>query len=292
MRCERFDHERVDGIMPEGGFMRNRRELVKVGLFGGLFAVTGGSVLAGAHQTATPESLEDVPWLAGSSATHNMPATAVAEPGTVQAFSVSPVVYPEFAAFLIHNAMENSVMLRSVTGTVTVPDLEGYSREQGAYNIPPVILPPKEYWIGSLLLPEALAVGTDIEFAADVHLHTEMPNGKITTLLTTIPPDEAFTLPEGDQPWPIRYRNDSGYAPGNHATYRQVFFDEAGRICGVVKSDTRFSEEGVARFLGRPTNAPAMDSGGTVLGEMTGSWLAQWSHSTSNTAFGLFDFGE
>ena len=271
--------------------MHNRRSILKAALTVGLASSYTVAAQLAAQQHATPSSLQDAPWLAGNSAKHNMPETAMAEPGTVQALGASPVLFDEFAVFLIHNATNTAVMIRSVSGTLSVPDLPEVNRDISAYNVPPVILPPDEYWIGSLKLPKAIAVGTEIEFDATVVLHSEMPNTEIATLLTTIPPEGEFELPEEGETWPITYQNEAPFTPGRIAKYQQVFFDDDGHICGAIKSDDEFNDEGGAEFLMRHTSAPTMNSGGLVLGEMSDRWLAQWSHMVPNDRFQHFDFG-
>lgn len=266
----------------------NRRRLLR-----GSMGLIGLGVASPKARAGTPESLQDAPWFSGSSLLHDVPADAVAEPGTVQVVRTSPVLYPEFAALLIHNNTDRAVMLDGVRGTLTVDSLPGFSQELGAYMIPNIILPPGEYWVGRLMVPAALAEGTPLTFAGEVRLATALPkSGDIWTLLTALEPEGDFALPGAGEPWPIRYRNDAPLPGGDYAFYQQVFFDDAGEICGFIGDSTRYDDSGEAEFLMRLTSSPASSTGGVPLGDTSASWLAQWSHHPGWTAFEGFEFGE
>lgn len=216
----------------------------------------------------------------------------MAEPGTVQAIRVSPVLSHEFAAILVHNATDAAVMLQSIKGTLRVENLPGFEREQFAYNIPTPIIPPNEYWIGRLKVPAELAVGTDISFESEVNLNSGLPPlSDITTLLSAIVPDEDFVLPDSGEEYPIRYRNDAPYPAARVASFQQVFFDDEGGICGFISADDRFNTEGVAAFRMTPTNNPGASTGGAVLGNVSNNWLAQWFHKPGWLTFELLELG-
>jgi hypothetical protein len=266
----------------------NRRSLLT-----GSIGLAGLDLVFAKAQAATPESLQDAPWLSGSSASHDAPVDAVADDGTVQVVRVSPVLHKEFAAILIHNATDRAVMLDGVRGVLSVETLPGYELKLGAYGIPSAILPPNEYWIGRLKVPAEIAVSTALTFESEVHLATELPRIRdISTLLTAIAPEDEFVLPQPDEPWPIRYRNDAPYMNAQTALFQQVFFAESGEICGFISADTRFDKSGEAEFLMQETSSPPTSTGGVPLGETSNRWLAQSSHRPWWTAFERFDFGE
>ena len=267
----------------------NRRRFVINGV-----GALGILPLAGhARDASTPESLQDAPWLSGQSAQHDPPTDAVAEPNTVQVVRVSPVLYSEFAAILIHNNTEDAVMLDGVRGELTVGALAGFQSEVAAYMVPNIILPPNEYWIARLKLPAELAVGTPLTFESEVRLVSKLPRpGDISTLLTALVPPGGFALPEPGAAWPIRYRNDAPYAAGRYASFQQVFFDESGAICGFSAHSVRYDDSGEAEFSMQLTSSPQTSTGGAPLGETSDRWLAQWSHQPGWTAFEGFDIGE
>lgn len=266
----------------------NRRRFLAASM--GLMGATGLASRAGA---VTPVAVDDAPWLTGRSATVDVPQDAVADPGTVQVVRVSPVLYPEFAAILIHNATERAVMLDTVRGTLQAPNLAGFEREQSAYGIPAAILPPGEYWIGRLMTPAELAVGTAITFDAEVSLQTQPPRqSNVVTLLTAVAPEREFTLPDPGENWPIRYENDSTFTTARLVSYQQIFFDNAGEICGFISADDESNPRGEAQFRMELTHQPGASTGGAVLGESSNRWLAQWSHAPGWDAFAGFDFDE
>lgn len=263
----------------------NRRSFLAATI--ALAACSRSSVTA---DTATPESLQDEPWLSGRSVVNNLPNDAVAEVGSVQVVRVSPVMYAEFAAILIHNNTDHAVMLDGVRGVLGVESLPGFEDDLAAYMIPNVILPPNEYWIGRLKVPAEISVGTVLTFKSDVRLASELPGiTDISTLLTALVPPGGFALPAAGESWPIRYRNDAPYQPGTIALFQQVFFDDAGDICGFISADTRFDERGEATLLMRQTSSPTASTGGVPLGETSDHWLAQWSHRPGWTAFEGFE---
>lgn len=266
----------------------NRRELVTAGI-----ALLGAMRSAEMIEAATPEDDSDAPWLSGRSAIAHIPTDAVAAPGTVQLVRVSPVLYPEFAAILIHNATDRAVMLDTVRGMLRAPNLAGFEREQSAYGIPAAILPPGEYWIGRLMTPVELAVGTAITFDAEVSLLTKPPRqSNVVTLLTAVAPEREFTLPEPGENWPIRYENDSTLTTARLVSYQQIFFDDVGEICGFISADDKSNPRGEAQFRMELTHQPGASTGGAVLGESSNRWLAQWSHAPGWDAFAGFDFDE
>lgn len=266
----------------------NRRSLLR-----GSVGLTALALVPAKAQDATPESLTDAPWLSGRSAVNDVPADAVAETGTVQVVRVSPVLYDEFAAIQIHNNTDRAVMLDTVRGVLTVPSLPGFEEDLAAYMIPNIILPPNEYWLGRLKVPAELSVGTQLTFEGDVLLTSELPRlSDISTLLTALVPPGGFALPAAGEPWPIRYRNDAPFAPGKIALFQQVFFNDAGEICGFISADTTFDESGKAGFIMRLTSNPQASTGGVPLGEASDRWLAQWSHQPGWNAFEGFAFGE
>lgn len=246
-----------------------------------------------AANIATPESLQDEPWLSGRSVSNNLPDDAIAEPGTVQVVRVSPVLYAGFAAILIHNNTDRAVMLDGVRGVLNVDTLPGFEHELAAYMVPNAILPPGEYWIARLKVPGELSVGTALTFPGDVRLASELPNLRdISTLLSALVPPGGFGVPNPGSAWPIRYRNDTPYAAGKIALYQQVFFDESGEICGFISADATIDDSGEATFPMEHTSNPAASTGGAPLGETSDHWLAQWSHQPGWTSFEGFDFGE
>lgn len=266
----------------------NRRELVLAGV--GFLGVLPASNLAGA---VTPVDVEEKPWNAGTSATMNPPADAVAEPGTVQVVRVSPVLYPEFAAILIHNATDRAVMLKNVAGILSAPDFPELEHQLSAYGIPPIIIPPGEYWIGRLMTPPDLAVGTSIEFDAEVQLQTELPRlADIQTLLTAVAPEQEFELPEADEDWPIRYENSTSLPTAPLVSYQHIFFDDAGEICGFISADDKSNKQGQAQFRMELSNSPGASTGGAVLGKIGDSWLAQWSHAPAWPILATFELAD
>lgn len=264
----------------------NRRALVAAGV--GLFDTMKMQRFTGA---TTPVGAPDEPWLTGSSARMNMPDDAVAEPGTVQVVRVSPVLFAEFAAILIHNASDRAVMLETARGDLRASGIASQS-PLAAYGIPPAILPPGEYWIGRLMTPAELEVGTTLQFDADVQLQTASPRqASVTTLLSALVPDEEFAMPASGEPWPIRYENRTSLPTSRLVGYQHVFFDDDGEICGFLSADDRSNSEGEAVFPMKLTNTPGASTGGAVLGEVTDRWLGQWSHAPNWDAFADFEFG-
>lgn len=118
----------------------NRRAFLAAGI-----SLIGATSVNAEVLVATPGNLGDEPWLGGSTASYDLPADAVAEAGTVQVVKVSPVLYPEFAVILIHNATDEAVMIESVSGILKAPGLPGFEQSLYAYGIPTPILPPGEY---------------------------------------------------------------------------------------------------------------------------------------------------
>lgn len=266
----------------------NRRELIVVAA-----GLTGAVRTPKLADATTLVVNTDAPWLTGGSAGALVPGDAVAEPGTVQVVRVSPILYPEFAAILIHNATYRAVMLERVRGVLSAPGLPGFEQQWGAYGVPPAIIPPNEYWIGRLMTPPDLAVGTIIEFEAEVQLQTELPRvADIQTLLTAHAPEQEFALPEPGEIWPIRYANSTSLPTARLVSYQHIFFDDAGEICGFISADDRSNRRGEAQFRMELTNASGASTGGAVLGEISDRWLAQWSHAPGWNAFSAFEFGE
>lgn len=253
--------------------------------------LAAGRAIPGFAQSATPDA-EPVPiWLQGNSVSNELPENAVAEDGTVQIVGVSPVLYPELAVVLVHNATDKPVMLKSIKGILSAPSTPDLNLEMFAYNVPAVVLIPGEYWIGKLNVPEELEVGTAVEFDGEVILHTDLDDARVVAaLLPTVAPGGDFELPEAGEPWPIQYKNVVRYQTADLVQYHQLFFDNAGVICGYLDSDDRYSADGIAEFRMKLTNTPTMSTGGAVVGKMSDSWLAYWYHSPDKQLFADFEF--
>lgn len=220
----------------------------------------------------------DEPWNAGASAQRNLPADLTAEPGTVQVVQTSPVLVPEFATILIHNATGEAVMLDSVLGTVASADDPAVEREQFAYFIPNVIVPANEYWIGQVLVDKKIEVGTRLNASWTVNLHDGTTNFlDPMVLITTVPPEEsspATPVASGpDQPWPFMYKDESYPYGGGYVTFTQVFFDDSGDICGFTFFNDQYDRSGIA-------HKPRFSHSSGVpmpFGVESDSWLAIWS---------------
>lgn len=270
--------------------MQTRRSLIR----SGIIAASGLAVctaIPGFAQNATPEDELPTIWSQGNSVSNNLPESAIAEPGTVQIVGVSPVLYPELAVVLVHNNTDKPVMLDAIRGTLRAPSMPELEKFTVAYNVPAVALKSGEYWIAKLKVPEELVVGDAVQFYGTAYLHTNLDSVRVVVaLLPTVAPEGEFKLPESGEPWPIRYQDLVRYRTADLVQYHQVFFDDAGEICGFLDSDDRYDADGVAEFRMQLTNTLTMSTGGAVVGEMSDRWLGYWYHSPDKQWFAGFEF--